>query len=267
MVVRRLAGIVAVAFGVAGFAACVVGAYGVWRAQARLDRANDQAFDAIDRGLTVVQDRVPAVRERVHKARITTDELGKAARLWAASEARERVVAELQVEARTATVAGYLQAADVRLDSAATAVRDVRRMLELAQTLGAEVDPAVTDRVLALIAALRDKLDDAERAVEEVRRIAVADGESAENRAARVAKLLLRIVVTLADVETRLGEFAERLTEVRGEARRLHDRTGDAILLGAVACYALLTWVAAGQAALCWWGVTRYRRRPVGDTA
>jgi DNA repair exonuclease SbcCD ATPase subunit len=187
--------------------------------------------------------------------------LSAAVREWAANDAKDRVVAALQIEARTAALAGNLQAADARLDASAMAMGDIRRLLDLAQSLGGQVDPTSTDQVLELIAALRGQLNEAEQAVEEVRRFANPDGGTIEQRVAQIAKLLARVVLTLSEFEARLDEFATRLTEIRGEARQLQEQTSNYILLGAIVCYALLAWIAAGQAALCWWGVMRCRRR------
>src|SRR5215210_484548 len=96
--IRHVVGGVAVGFGLVGVVVCVAGAYAVWRVQARLDRANDLAFDAVDRGLTAVQERVPLVRERVRRSKVTTGEVTAAVRGWATSEARDRVVSALQIE-------------------------------------------------------------------------------------------------------------------------------------------------------------------------
>ena len=78
MLFRRLVGILALTFGLVGVAACGAGAYGVWLVQSRLNRANDKVFDAADRGLSAVQDRIPIAQERVREAKITTDEVAGA---------------------------------------------------------------------------------------------------------------------------------------------------------------------------------------------
>src|SRR3954463_5900089 len=83
MLLRRGVGILAVALGLAGVSACVASAYAVWRVQARLQRANDLAFDAVDRGLTAVQERVPVVRERVRQSKVTTQDVTTLVRRWA----------------------------------------------------------------------------------------------------------------------------------------------------------------------------------------
>ena len=140
-------------------------------------------------------------------------------------------------------------------------------MIELGQSLGARVDPTSMNELLELLAVLRGKVQEAEQAVEEVRQFATPDpGEAIEDRLARVAKVLARVLLTLSDIDRRLDRFAARLTEVRAEARQLKERTSRYILWGSVVGYGLLAWVAAGQVALgrCGWRRCRLDRTPAG---
>lgn len=255
MLLKRVAAVLALVFGIAGMAVCLAGAYGVWQVQSRLDRANDRVFDAVDRSLEVVQDRMPIVQQRVKESKITTDEVTGAIREWAAKKSRDRIVSELEIESRVEKLSGHLQAADLRLEASRETVRDVRVLLELAHGLGARANPASTDAVQELLVSLQDKLQQAERALDGVRKFAAAAGdESVEDRRAQVVKLLVRIQLTLGDVDRRLDDFAARLSEAQAEAREAKARTSHFIVWGSVACYGLLVWGMAGQAALSWWG-------------
>ncbi len=268
MFIRRAAGIIALAFGVIGVAGCAAGAYGVWLLAARLDRANDKVFDAIDRGLGAVEDRLPAVQRRVKDAKITTAEISDTVQTWATKKVRDRVVSELEVESRVEKLSGHLQTADVRLEASTESVLEVRRMIELGQSLGARVDPASMDQVLELLAALQAQVQQAEQAVDEVRKFATpAPGETIEDRVLRIAKVMARLLLTLSDVDRRIDHFAARLSEVRADARQLKERTSRYILLGSVVCYALLAWAAAGQIALgrCGWRLCRRGRSPAAQ--
>src|SRR5262245_19275001 len=106
MLLRRLLAVVAVALGLLGLAACAAGAYAVWKAEARLQRANDRAFALIDRGLGVVEDRVRRTQQRVEQSRITTSEITQALREWATRKAEERLAARLEIEPRAEKLAG-----------------------------------------------------------------------------------------------------------------------------------------------------------------
>jgi hypothetical protein len=255
----RVLGLLALALGLAGVAACGAGAYGVWRVQTRLERANDRVFDAVDQGLAAVQDRIPAVQERVRQAQLTTDDLSAALRNWGMREARERIVAKLEVDVRAEQLTGQLLAVEARVDASTMAVRDVRRVLEVGRDLGADVDPSSTDDLLEQLAALDGSLGEARRSVDEVRALASPDRETVEERLIRIARVLARILATFVDINARLDRCMVRLTELRAEADRLRARTSRTILLGAVAGYGLLAWVAAGQAALARWGWGRLR--------
>jgi chromosome segregation ATPase len=261
MFLMRVVGLLALVFGLVGVTACGAGAYGVRQAQLRLNRANEKVFDAVDRGFAAVQERIPAVQERVKQAKITTDDLSDALRGWATKEARERVTAKLEIDLKAEKLAGHLNAVDSRLEASTIAVRDVRQLLEVGQNLGASVDPSSTDEVLELLASLRGSLSEAQQTVDEVRKFAGADRETVEEKLIRFAKLIVRILATISDVNSRLDRLATRLAELRTEAQQLKAKTSDYILWGAVACYALLVWIAAGQVALGRWGWSRLWRR------
>src|SRR4051794_2792988 len=121
---RRVVGLLALVLGLVGVVACGAGAYGVWQVQSRLYQANDKVFDGVDRGLEGAQERIPVVRQRVNQAKITTDEVNSALRVWSTKQVQDRVVAKLEIDTRTEQLAGHLQAVDHRLDASTMAVRD-----------------------------------------------------------------------------------------------------------------------------------------------
>jgi len=261
MLFHRVAAVLILALGVIGVAVCAAGAYGVWLMGSRLDRANDKVFDAVDRGLGVVEDRVPVVRQRVKDSKVTTSEITDAVRGWAGKAAQDRIASQLEIESRAEKLSGHLRAADLRLEASADAVRDVRQMLELGQSLGARVDPTSTDAVLEMLAAVRGTVQQAERAVDGVRGLASpGGGESVEDRLSRVATVSARVLLTLSEVDRRLDDLAARLSEIRAAARQLQATTSHDIVLASAVCYGLLAWGAAGQAALCGWGWGRRLR-------
>ena len=260
MLVRRGVGLLALALGLVGVIGCGAGAYGVWRVQSRLNRANDKVFDAVDRGLSSVQERIPIAQQRVRQAKLTTDEISEGLRGWATKKAQERVVEKLEIDRRAAQLAGHLQAVDLRLDASTMAVRDVRQLLELGRELGADVDPAATDDVLALLASLRGSLTEAEQTVAEVREFASPDRESPEERLIRIAKLLVRVLATFVEVDSQLNRCSARVSELRADAQQLKERTSNTILRVALVCYGLLAWMAAAQTALFRWGWILLRR-------
>lgn len=260
MLIRRVIGLVALVFGLVGVVACSAGAYGAWWTQSRLNRANDKVFAAVDRGFLAVQERIPIAKQRVQQAKLTTDEITEALRGWATKKAQERVVAKLEIANRAERLSGHLQAVDLRLDASTMAVRDVRRLLEVGQDLGASVDPAATDDVLALLALLKSTLNETERTVAEVRAFAAPDRASPEEQLIRLAQLLVRVLATFVEVDSRLDQCSARLSGLRAEAQQLKERTSTTILRVALVCYGLLAWMAAAQAALCRWGWILLRR-------
>src|SRR5262249_23053689 len=148
---------------------------------------------------------------------------------WAEKKVRDRVVAELEIESRVEKLSGQLQAADLRLEASTDTVLDVRRVIEIGQDLGANVDPTSTDEALELLASLRGKVKEAEQSLDELRKyVTPARAESLEARLVGIVKVLARILLTLSDVARRLDEFAARLSDLRGDARQLKARTSRA---------------------------------------
>ena len=260
MLFKRVAAVLALVFGSTGMAGCLAGAYGVWLVESRLDQANDKLFEAVDRRLEVVQDRIPIVQQRVRESKVTITDVTQAVLEWGAKKGQDRMVAQLQIESRTEKLSEHLRTADLRLEASREAVRDVRQVLEISQSLGAKVGPTSMDVVQERLVSLQETLQQAERAVDGVRKFATPGGDPVEDRPGQVANLLARILLTLSEVDRRLDDFTARLSEVRAEVRQGKARSSHYIVLGAVVFYGLLAWVGAGQAALSWWGWSCFRR-------
>jgi hypothetical protein len=170
-------------------------------------------------------------------------------------------VTQLEIEARTEKLAGQLLAANLWLDSSVDSVRDFQQVLEVGHSLGADVDPASLDDVLATLASVRGRLQEAEESVAGVRGFVTAvTGESDENRGARVLKLLARVLVTITEIGPRLERLADRVASARADAKEAKASTSSYILWTAIGCSGILAWIAAGQLALCVWGRQRWRR-------
>ena len=112
---KRVVALLAMFLGFLGVIGCFLGAYAVWLAGSRLDRANDRVFAIVDRSLAAARDRVLSVQQRVQESKLTTDEIGKHLRDWTAKQGAERVVARLEIEGKANKLAQKLQQADVWL--------------------------------------------------------------------------------------------------------------------------------------------------------
>ena len=250
---KRIFGVLALVFGIAGVGACLAGAYGVWRLQLRIEKANYSAFDLVDKALTGVQSRVPAVRERVQQAKITADDVGAVVKQWASAGTRDRVVTALEIEPRAAALSGHLQNADARLEASSEGLQGVRDLLELSGLFGEVTRADSAGQAQDVIAHLRFKIHEAGSLVEEVRSVAAGDGP-VENRLAQIAKAVARIALTLSDVDQRLDEISIRLNDIRDDARARREQRSRGIMIGAVAGWAMLIWIAAAMLALGRWG-------------
>jgi chromosome segregation ATPase len=250
MFCRRIAGFMAMVLGFLGVVACLAGAWAVWQIAARLHDVNETVFATVDRALSATEERVRSVQNRVEKSRITTAEIHQRLRAWAAREAKGRIAEHLDIEAHAEKLALHLQTADSWLETSTETIRGVQQLASLGHAFGARMDPASLEEVLEKIASVRLKLQDVEETVTKVRELA-ADKEDETSRLARAAKLLVRALVTISELDTRLEDVANRLGELRTEAMELKTRTSRLITWAAIACWTILVWIAAGQIALC----------------
>ncbi len=258
MFFKRVAAVLVLVLGVAGMVGCLAGAYGVWLFASRLEQINDKVFDAVDRGLNVVQDRIPIVQQKVKESKVTTAEFTEALPKWGAKKAQDRIVSKLEVENKAEKLSDHLRTAGLRLESSREAVRAVRQVLEFGENFGAKVDASSLDAVQEQLVSLQESLQQAERAVDGVRKF--AEDDPVEDRLTQVAKILARILLTLSEVDQRLDNLMARLSEAQTQARLGNAKTSHYILLGSAVCYGPIAWVGAGQAALSWWGWNRFVR-------
>jgi hypothetical protein len=257
-VIKRVAALLALVLGFLGLVACMAGIYVVWRVGAQLQETNEKVFTAVDKGLAFAQDRIRGVQNRVEDSKITSNQIAQRVREWSKAKAKERLVAELEIERRTESLARHLQTADLWLETTTESIRGVQQVLELAHSVGSQVDPASLAEVLEKLTSIRSMLQQTEGTVEDFRGFAVNnDAEAEENRQARILKLLGRALLLLgrallmiSEVDIRLAESQARLSELRTNAQDLKSTMRNYILLTTIVCLLLVAWIAAGQAAL-----------------
>jgi chromosome segregation ATPase len=252
MLFKRFVALLALVFGFIGVVACMAGIYGVWLLGSRLEQTNDKVFATIDKGLASARNRIRSVQKRVNESKITTSEIGQNLRDWSTKQAKERLASQLDIESKAEILARHLQTADSWLERSEESIRGVQQVLELGSLVGAPVDPASLEELLGKLTSLRSTLQQTERTVNGVRDFAaVKEGEAEDNRLARITKLIGRILVAITEIDTRLEESANRLSELQTDAQQLKARTSNYIMLMTGGCYLLLAWIAAGQFALC----------------
>jgi len=252
MLFKRIGAWLAMLFGFLGVIACMAGIYGVWLFASRIEQAHEKAFAALDKGLASAQTRVRGVQKRVKESRITTAEIKQKLRDWSKGKAKERLVSQLEIESRTEKLAAQLQTADSWLETSTEAIRGVQQILDLGSLLGMPVDAASLEQVLEKLTSLRDRLQETERTANAIHASTAVKGDgSEESRLSRATKLLGRALLMIADVDTRLDDTVARLSEIQNGAQELKARTSNHIMWTTIGCYLLLTWIAAGQAALC----------------
>jgi hypothetical protein len=138
----------------------------------------------------------------------------------------------------------------------------IQQALDIGSSLGAPVDAASLDPLLAELVSMRDQMQQVTETVGEVRdRGAEIRGEGlAEDRIEQAIRLVLRVVATLAEVDECLSEYLTALDEIQPKLEQLNRKTNLSIFAAMFVALLLILWMAAGQVSLCRNGWKNLRR-------
>ena len=252
MLFKRVVPLLALAAGSLGLVACIAGAYPISVVKVGLDRTIEKLFVTIDTGLTSAQDRVRDVQQRVRESNIRTGEIAPKLRDWRASKAKERLASAVDIKSRLEKVVGGLQTADDFLQKSIGSIGISRHALELLDLIGVPADSISTEKVLEKLTSTQRKLREIESLINGVGEFTVNRvGESEDDRLSRVFELLGNVELTAGAIDTRLGDSANRLSQMQADAQHLKTRMSKYILFMTIGGYLVFAWIAAGQAALC----------------
>jgi hypothetical protein len=253
----------ATVFGLLGVVACVAAILVIWSAGSRLTQVNENVFEGIDKTLAAVRGRVLRAQSRVQESKISTEDIEQSVRSWAAKESSERLASRLEIDAKAERLVMGLQQADLWLETSEESMRGVQQAFEMVSSLGAPVDAKLVDRLLAQLESLRRRLKQSSETVDGIRqRLAeTVETEELEERIDEVARLALRVLATLGQIDARLGKSAERVVEARSKAQRLRSNTHTYIVIATIGVILLIVWMMAGQISLFRHGRARVCRR------
>jgi hypothetical protein len=253
MLLNKILAILALVFGGLGIVVCLAGSYAVWRIGSRLEQTNEHLAELVDNGLSAVQARVAGVQKRVAESRITAQDFANILEEQAKRQIKDQLVVKLELEQRTEGLSKRLDAASHWLDLSSESIRNLQRLVEVGKSLGASLNTSSLNDLLERLATSQKALEQAIQQLQDIRTSVLAD-ESDENRRTRIATLLARILVTISDVDDKLGKGVERLEELQTLTRQAKDKVSRDINIATMVGHAILFWMAAGQTALCWWG-------------
>jgi len=239
--------------GFLGIVFCVAGFAGVWSLGACLTRASEKVFGQIDESVAAVQERIIEVQKRVQESKITTEDIGQSMKTWTQKVTRERLTSRLEVEEKANQLVQGLRQADQWLEVSGKSIQGIQQALELVNSLGAPVDAALVDPLLEKLGSLRSLLNQSTETADGIRMHAagITEGDSWEEKIKQAVQLILRVTVTLTELETRLGESADRLAEMQSKAQHQKSKTHRRIVTAIIGTLLLILWMGAGQIFLC----------------
>jgi flagellin-like hook-associated protein FlgL len=254
--------LLALSLGFLGVVACGAGIAVVWSAGSRLCRTNEKVFDQIDESLGNARDRVLDAQRRVQESKITTEDIQQSLKNWTRKKSSEQLESRLAIGDKIETLSQGLHQADVWLELSGTSFQNVRRALEMGSSLDAPVDTDLVDPLIEKLAKLRSQLSQATETVDGIHeRVAEnSEGEPRQERIDQAIQLALRALATLGQIDSRLGESSDRLSDTQTKGQQLKSRTDAYILAARIAAVLLLAWMAIGQVSLCRSGWNAYRQ-------
>ena len=249
----------AVLFGVLGIVACVAAIIIVCSMGSRLAQTNENVFDGIDKTLVAMRSRALRAQRRVQESKITTEDIGQSVKNWTGKEASERLASRLEVEAKAERLVIGLQQADLWLETSEESIRGVQQALDVGRSLGAPVDADLVEPLLEQLGALRRQLKQSTEKVDGIRQriTKTTEGEGLEERIDEIAQLVLRVVATLGELDSRLGESAEKAAAAQTKAQSLKSKTHTFVVATTIGAVLLIVWMMAGQISLCRSGISR----------
>jgi DNA repair ATPase RecN len=119
-----------------------------------------------------------------------------------------------------------------------------------------------SSRLIEKLTKLRSQLSQTTETVDGIHeRVAeISEGEPRQERIEQAVQLALRAVATLGQIDSRLGESSDRLSETQTKGQQLKSRTHAYILTARIGAVLLLACIANGQVSLCRSGWNAYRK-------
>lgn len=237
--------------GVLGIAVCVVVIIETWMLYGRVHTATGDVFEQVDVIITQVQDRLKQTKAKTEQLKLTTDGVKQSLENWTKEEVRDRATSKLQIEDRSAQLAAGLRQADGWLELAQSSVRVASQGLNLVQASQTKTRFLQLSQLQSQITKLREELSEAIQSVENIQDWAAGEemGEQ-DSRLKQILTLAVRVLATLATIDTGLERLTEQLSELQTEVRQVKDSALWGLRMLAIVLTLIAIWMLAGQLAL-----------------
>ena len=245
--------------GAVGSLLCVGSSLGVWYVESRIDRAREQVFERVDQSFSGINRRLIETQNVAAKSKITLEEIQERMQDWTKKEARDRLAARFDLQARAQQLTSGLRQAELMLELSHETALHVRQALEVGVELGLSLKADSVDPLFKRIADIKIELS---RAIQTAERLGQHIGESRDDesvaaRAKQAATIVARLLTTFGKVDSRLASFQGRVTHAQNAIAGLNAKTHTRIVAVAVIATLFLLWMAAGQ--FCLWRRARNR--------
>jgi chromosome segregation ATPase len=248
---RRVAGVLALLFGLVGVAACLAGAAGIAIAASRAQRLNATVFAQLDEWTMQIDGRVEQARVAAETTHGVTEELAETLRSAAAEAIESRVESQPRVEELERRLSGAMSEATGMLEASAAGAELFERFVRVWGEYAA-ARPQAAERSAELLAAIQGSQQAIEQATGmladlQSRLDSVRGGEGTDEDSQRILKLAGGILMRLEVVQQQLRAFRERLQAMRDALDELRATVQGRIRLTAMLSGLVLFWFGLGQ--------------------
>lgn len=231
----------------------MAGLVGIWSVGSRFTQSTEKVFDRTDESIVAVRERVVEAQKRVQESNITTKDLEQGLKDWTRKETRERLSSRFNVEKITQQLVSDLRQGDQWLEVSEASVRSIQQIMELWSMLGVPVDTQLVDPLLEKLGSLQSQLNQSTETVDGIRELAakITQGDSREERIKQAIRMTLRVVVTLGELDTRLDETVDKLSDLQTKVQHKKSEAHRLIVMTTSGAILIIIWMGTGQVFLC----------------
>jgi chromosome segregation ATPase len=247
--------------GVIGIVACAAGLYFAASGKRVVLTANAAAFAELRQFVDLAEGRIEQARRRVDSAKLTATSIEQALKGWTRRETSRLLANRGEIVERTQSLATTMEQAEewiVFAEAIAKYLRDGAARWRVRTNVA-----DVLEHLAADLAELRVQASDVQQQVADFRgRIAqLNDEQTVAERVRQALELSLRIIATLTNLDHRLEKLRTDLTAAHPQLAHAELTLQTWLRRAWLLVIAIICWIAAGQAALAYYGFRGCRRR------
>lgn len=251
---RRLFSFLGCLISVVGTLGCVVALLLTWWVSYRISEATQRSFELADQGISHLTQFTDRTEQRIGDLKISTDRLGGQLQSWVSAKEDQWEPARSLVSEEIGALSQGLQKADHFLELTQSPLSIMQNVSETLDSAGVSKPKIAVQKMADDWNGVKSRLDQATAALAEVEQklqSEVPATERASNQpVATLSQMVVRIGVTLGNVDERLDTFKQQINQVQHSLQQGKETVKGWERTVTVLMSFVWVWMAAGQVAL-----------------